>query len=171
MQGYSVVTSDDHKAGHVVGEQDEFLIVEFGTLRKQKHVLPRAFAHARNGGEKVVAATVTWDILKDSPTVEGDGSFDRHAVAEHYGLADHFADEPSEGYGENIPYRDPAFGPDEPAAAAGLTTAEQQRVAIREELANTGGEDGRVPAPHVSPGITGGDRYRDAPGTKPANED
>lgn len=165
MHGYSVVTSDDHKAGQVVDEQGEFLIVEFGTLRKQKHVLPKAFAHER-GGEEIVNATVTWDILKDSPTVGDGGEIDGTAVAEHYGLADHFADT-SEGYGENIPFRDPAHGPDEAAAAAGVSTAEQERQRVRKELADTSGV---AEAPHTSPGITGGDRYRDAPGTKPANE-
>ena len=166
MHGYSVVTSDDHKAGSVVGEQGELLIVEFGTLRKQKHVLPKAFAHERDG-EETVAATVTWDILKDSPTVDGDGSIDLEAVAEHYGLADHFEEPPAEGYGETIPYRDPAFGPDEAARAGGVSTVEQERVSIREQLADTSGV---AEAPHTSPSITGGDRYRDAPGAKPANE-
>ena len=165
MHGYSVVTSDDHKAGHVVDEQGELLIVEFGTLRKQKHVLPKAFVHQRDG-EETIAATVTWDILKDSPTVGGDGAIDHDAVAEHYGLADHF-EEPAEGYGETIPYRDPAYGPDEAARAGGVSTAEQERVAIREQLADT---SGKAPAPHVSPGITGGDRYRDAPDADPAHE-
>ena len=165
MHGYSVVTSDDHNAGHVVGEQGEFLIVEFGTLRKHKHVLPKAFAHQRDG-EEVVNATVTWDILKDSPCVDRDGGIDSTAVAEHYGLADHFADT-SEGYGENIPFRDPAHGPDEAATAGGISTAEQERVRIREQLADT---SGAAEAPHTSPSITGGDRYRDAPGAKPANE-
>ena len=165
MHGYSVVTSDDHKAGQVVDEQGEFLIVEFGTLRKQKHVLPKAFAHQRDG-EEVVSATVTWDVLKDSPTVDNDGGIDSTAVAAHYGLADHFADT-SEGYGEDIPLRDPAHGPDEAAAAGGVSTAEQERVRVREQLADTSGV---AEAPHTSPGITGGDRYRDAPGAKPANE-
>ena len=160
MQGYSVVTSDDHKAGSVVEEQGEYLIVEFGTLRKQKHVLPKAFATAR--GDETVAATVTWDILKDSPTVGSDGGIDNDAVAEHYGLADHFEeDAPAEGYGETIPGRDPAYGTD------GVEAAERERVAIREQLSDTSGQ---APAPHTSPSITGGDRYRDAPGAKPANE-
>jgi len=167
LHGHSVVTSDDHKAGNVVGEQGEFLIVEFGTLRKQKHVLPKAFAHQRDG-EDVVNASVTWDILKDSPTLDGDGGIDASAVAEHYGLADHFAADTTEGYGDNIAFRDPAHGPDEAAAAGGVTTAEQERVAMREQLADT---SGAAQAPHTSPSITGGDRYRDAPGVKPANED
>lgn len=164
MQGYSVVTSDDHKAGHVVEDQGEFLIVEFGTLRKHKHVLPKAFAHPR-GGEDVVNATVTWDILKDSPTVDGDGAIDHDAVARHYGLADGTTDT-TEGYGETVPYRDPARGPEEPAASANLATAEQERLATRKAM--TESNRGKVPAPHTSPSITGGDRYRDADGVEPA---
>ena len=164
MQGYSVVTSDDHKAGHVIEEHGEFLIVEFGTLRKQRHVLPKAFVHAREG-EDTIAATVTWDVLKDSPTVGGDGEIDHSEVARHYGLAEGVAD-PTEGYGENIPYRDPAYGPEEPAAAAGLATAEQDRIATRKALNDAG--RGKIPAPHTSPSITGGDRYRDADSVEPA---
>src|SRR6266581_5589239 len=40
MQGYEVVTIEDDKLGHVVGEDGEFLIVEHGLLKK-KHALPR----------------------------------------------------------------------------------------------------------------------------------
>lgn len=169
MQGHPVVTSDEHKAGQVVDVQGEFLIVEFGTLRKQKHVLPKAFATQREG-EETVAATVTWDILKDSPTVGGDGSVDSEAVAEHYGLADHFENEsaPASGLGDTIPGSDPAYGAEEAARAGGVSTAEQERVAIREQLSDT---SGAAEAPHTSPSITGGDRYRDAPGAKPAGEE
>lgn len=136
MQGLSVVTSDDHKAGQVVADQGDFLIVESGTIRKQRHVLPKAFATVR---DDVVCATVTWDILRDSPTADGDGEFDHEAVAEHYGLADHFEDAPAEGYGESVP-GDPAHGPDEAARAAGLKTAEEERVAIHKSLSQGEGE-------------------------------
>jgi hypothetical protein len=159
VQGKPVVTSDDHKAGHVVDVQGEYLIVETGTLRKHKHVLPKAFATER-GDE--VCATVTWDILKDAPEVDGDGSIDRDAVAEHYGLAEQFAEPPTEGYGESLP-DDPAYGPEQAARAGGVATAEEERLAVREKL--SAGADERPD--HPSPGITGGDRYRDAPGTKP----
>ncbi len=153
MQGLSVVTSDDHKAGQVVAEQGDFLIVESGTLRKQKHVLPKVFATTRGD---VVCATVTWDILKDSPTVSGDGNFDHEAVAEHYGLVDHFEEAPVEGYGESVP-GDPAYGPDQAARAAGKKTEGEERVALRESL-----HPGSDAPPHTSPSITGGDRYKDA---------
>ena len=45
MEGYEVVTVDEHKVGKVVGESGDFLIVEQGALLKSKHALPREFAH------------------------------------------------------------------------------------------------------------------------------
>jgi hypothetical protein len=153
VQGTQVVTSDDHKAGHVVAEQDDYLIVETGTLRKHRHVLPKTFAHER---DDLICATVTWDILKDAPEMDSSGHIDREAVAEHYGLAEHFEEPSTAGYGDLLP-DDPAYGPDQAARAAGLPTAEEERVAIREKL----NRDGDRPD-HPSPGITGGDRYRDA---------
>jgi hypothetical protein len=60
---------------------------------------------------------------------------------------------------------DPAYGPDEAARAAGLPTAEQQRVAVREKL-----RPGADEPDHPSPGITGGDRYRDAPNVNPPKD-
>lgn len=146
MQGSPVVTSDDHKAGHVVGEEADYLIVETGTLRKHKHVLPKTFATERDG---TICATVTWDILKDAPEVDGNGNIDRDAVAEHYGLAEHFEE-----------------GPEEAARAGGIVTAEQERVAIRKQLSDTSSD-----RPDPSPGITGGDRYRDAASTNPRKSD
>ena len=72
MEGYEVVTVDEHKIGKVVGESGEFLIVEQGILRKSKHPLPREFAHrprrARAGralegfGVKLLVAGVRWSF-------------------------------------------------------------------------------------------------------------
>jgi hypothetical protein len=157
VQGSPVVTSDNHKAGHVVGEEGDYLIVETGTLRKHKHVLPKTFATERDGE---ICATVTWDILKDSPEVDGNGNIDHDAVAEHYGLAEHYEEPSTEGYGEMVA-DDPAY------TDAGVATAERGRVAIREKLADTSADR----PDHPSPGITGGDRYRDAPGTDPPKGD
>jgi hypothetical protein len=156
VQGQDVVTSDEHKAGHVVGEQGEYLIVETGTLRKHRHVLPKAFTGG--GDDGTVRATVTWDILKDAPEADGDGTFDEQAVARHYGLAPALEDAPAEGYGETIS-QDPAY------ADAGVAAAEQQRVSIREQLSDPG-----MGTPDPSPGVTGGDRFRDAPGPKTSDE-
>ena len=92
MNGYDVVTTEDEKVGTIVGEQGDFLIVEHGTLRKSKHALPRELAHV-DEGEQQVRITVPKDMFCDSPKVNGE--LDRVAVAEHYGLVEHFADEPT----------------------------------------------------------------------------
>jgi len=83
MEGYDVVTVDEHKIGKVVGESGEFLIVEQGMLRKTQHPLPREFAHV-DDAEQQVRVTVPKEIVADSPTVDGD--FDERAVREHFGL-------------------------------------------------------------------------------------
>ena len=83
MEGYDVVTVDEHKVGKVVGESGEFLIVEQGALLKSKHALPREFAHV-DDAEQQVRVTVPKEIVSDSPKVDDD--FDERAVREHYGL-------------------------------------------------------------------------------------
>jgi hypothetical protein len=91
MEGYDVVTVDEHKIGKVVGESGEFLIVEQGVLRKSKHPLPREFAYI-DDAEQQVRVTVPKAILADSPKIDGD--FDEREAAEHYGLVT--APEPDE---------------------------------------------------------------------------
>lgn len=83
MEGYDVVTIDDHKVGKVVGESGAFLIVEQGALLKSKHALPREFAHV-DDSQREVRVTVPKEVVSDSPKVEGD--LDERAVREHYGL-------------------------------------------------------------------------------------
>src|SRR5262249_51337269 len=85
MEGYDVVTVDEHKIGKVVGESGEYLIVEQGLLRKTQHPLPREFAHV-DDDEQQVRVTVPKEILADSPKL--DEYFDERAVKEHYGLGD-----------------------------------------------------------------------------------
>ena len=83
MDGYDVVTVDEHKIGKVVGQSGEFLIVERGMLRKSKHPLPREFARV-DDSEQQVRVTVPKEIVADSPTL--DAGLDERAVKEHYGL-------------------------------------------------------------------------------------
>ena len=83
MEGYDVVTIDDHKVGKVVGESGNYLIVEQGALLKSKHALPREFAHI-DDAEQQVRVTVPKEIVSDSPKVDDD--IDERAVKEHYGL-------------------------------------------------------------------------------------
>jgi hypothetical protein len=138
MEGYDVVTSDDCKYGQVVGVTDGHVIVEHGTLRKARHAIPETFATADESGH-VVRLTVSKDIVDASPKLDGD-SFDRQAVAEHYGLAESTAAPETEGYGEVLP-DDPANSADTDAIQAGRETADQQRAAIREGGLDAGGQE------------------------------
>jgi hypothetical protein len=127
MEGYDVVTVDDHKIGRVVGESGQFLIVEQGALLKSKHPLPREFAHV-DESERQVRVTVPKEIVADSPKVDDD--FDEQAAAEYYGLA------PSpgpgtEGYGTSDA-GDPSRSSEEEAVRQGMVPAEEQRARIRE---------------------------------------
>ena len=45
MHGYDVVTRDDDKVGHVVGEHGDYLIVEHGTSSRQARDLRASFVH------------------------------------------------------------------------------------------------------------------------------
>jgi len=62
VEGYDVITSDDSKAGHVVGTRGDDLVVEHGTLRKTRQLLPRTFVEVDDSA-KVVRATITKDVL------------------------------------------------------------------------------------------------------------
>ena len=85
MEGYDVVTVDEHKIGKVVGESGDFLIVEQGAILKSKHALPREFAHV-DDSQQLVRVTVPKEIVSDSPKVDDD-RIDEREVAEHYGLS------------------------------------------------------------------------------------
>ena len=90
MEGQEVVTSDDQKLGTVIASRDDCAIVETGTVFKSKHAIPREFLHEHDG---VFRATVTKDVVNDSPKVDPD-AFDVAAVREHYGLDGTFEVEP-----------------------------------------------------------------------------
>lgn len=130
MEGYEVVTVDDHKVGKVVGESDKFLIIEQGALLKSKHALPREFAHVDETEQKV-RVTVPKEIIDESPKVD-DEHFDEQATAEHYGLAP--SDGPgTEGYGvTDAEAGDPSRSSAEQAARQGLESPEEQRARMRE---------------------------------------
>jgi len=129
VEGYDVITSDEHKLGHVVGTMGDNVIVEHGTLRKTKHAVPKTFAHV-DDGEKVVRLTVSKELVEESPKLD-DGHLDEQAVAEHYGLAEGYADPETLGDGELLP-DDPAWSAEEEALRAGIPTAEQERLRARE---------------------------------------
>jgi hypothetical protein len=149
MEGYEVVTSDGSKAGHVVGTRGDGLVVEHGTLRKSRHVLPRTFVEVDDDA-RVVHATVTKDVLETSPKLHGD-EVDDHAVAEHYGLAGGFADPETKGDGELLP-DDPGLSAEQEELRLGLKTAEQERLDVLE---------GRETPEPESPGLLGERTPRD----------
>src|SRR5215475_1304873 len=125
MEGYDVIGSDDHKLGAVTAVDDDLLIVEGGLLRKSKHAIPLAFAHA-DESEQVVRLSVSKQVVDDSPPLEN-GDVDRQAVAEHYGLV-----QPTEV--------DPDSSAEEDALRRGVDPAARDRARIR--------EGGSEPGPH-----------------------
>jgi hypothetical protein len=129
MEGYEVITSDDSSAGHVVGTKGDALIVEHGTLRKSRHLLPKKFVEV-DESERVVRATVTKDIVESSPKLDGD-TVDERAVAQHYGLAGGYEAPETEGYGDVLP-DDPARSAEEDEQRLGLQTAEQERLKVQQ---------------------------------------
>lgn len=129
MEGYDVITSDEHKLGHVVGTMGDNVVVEHGTLRKTKHAVPKTFAHV-DDGEKLVRLTVSKEIVEESPKLNGDEP-DERAIAEHYGLAAGYDAPETEGDGELLP-DDPAWSAEEQELRTGLPTAEQERLRAKE---------------------------------------
>lgn len=129
MEGFEVVTSDDCKIGHVVDVREGHVVVEHGLLKKTRHAVPEAFAHA-DEAEKTVRLTVSKEIVESSPKLEN-GSVDTQAVAEHFGLAAGTPAPETEGYGELLP-DDPARSADQELLRAGQEPADKQRAETRE---------------------------------------
>jgi len=82
VEDQTVVTSDDQKLGTVVAERDRCVVIETGHVFKTKHAIPREFLHEVDG---VLRATVTKDVVGDSPKVDLD-NWDCSAIRLHYGL-------------------------------------------------------------------------------------
>jgi hypothetical protein len=154
MDGYTVVTSDDSKVGHVVGEAGGNLIVERGHVLKSHRPLPRALVDV-DDGEQVVRATVSKSVLEDAPEVSADGSdLDEAEVARYYGLAAGEAEPETQGDGV-VTADDPARSVEADREAAGMPSPEEERVAARRNL------EGGEPVGPPSPGLLG-DRTPDS---------
>jgi hypothetical protein len=149
VEGYEVITSDDSRAGHVVGTRGDALVVEHGTLRKARHLLPRVFVEV-DESEHVVRASITKDVLDSSPKLDGD-EVDERAVAEHYGLAAGFDAPETKGAGDLLP-DDPGLSAEQEDLRLGRETEEQKRLAIQKGLVDADDEP-------PSPGLLG-DRTR-----------
>ena len=150
MEGYEVISvNDDKSIGHVAGREGDFLIVEHGHLRKTKNALPLTFADIDEANERVVT-TLAADLVYDSPKIEN-GSIDRHAVAQHYGLED----TSFEGLGD-VDADELELGAEADMRRGGEQSAPEERAKIREQL---GGAEKPV---DESPALLG-DRYAQVP--------
>jgi hypothetical protein len=153
MDGYDFITAvDDKRWGTVVGRQDDYVIVEHGTLRKHCYAVPESAVEVDESAQQV-RTTLSGEIIGESPRVEGD-SADWNAVARHYGLAETEAAPPTEGYGDTVA-GDPALGAEYQEGRAGIDTATEERARIRE-----GDADATDAMPDESPALLG-DRLAD----------
>ena len=164
MQGFDAITFGDEKAGTVVGKQGGYLIVEHGAIFKHKRAVPDTFATVDEDAQ-VVRLTVSKDIFEAAPEVK-DGGVDEQATAEHYGLVDKAdpgdddAVEPeTQGYGDVVP-GDPAHSAERVGADHGVEPTAEERAAQHGKI---GRGEGPLDEGPPSPGVTGGDRRRDAP--------
>ena len=150
MEGYDVITSDDHKVGSVLGVDGDLVIVESGLLRKTRHAVPQAFAHV-DADEQVVRLTLSKELVESSPAIDDD-SIDRAAVAQHYGLAEGEAAPETEGYGD-VTADDPAWGAEHEELRTGVEPAAQQRARMREGDTESGPRGRPIipPDPHEGP--------------------
>jgi hypothetical protein len=150
MESYEVITSDDRKVGHVVGEKGGNVIVEHGLLRKTRQAIPKPFVHA-DESEEVVRLSVSSEIVENSPKIEG-GRLDEREVARHYGLAAGDPAPETEGYGELLP-DDPARSAEQEELRTGVEPTVQRRAAIREGRDEPGPRGRQIipPDPHEGP--------------------
>jgi hypothetical protein len=158
VRGYEVVTSDKRTVGRVVDVKDGYLIVESGRLRRSRRPIPREFVHAVDEAE-MVFVTVPMRVLHDAPKADRQSRFDRSEAAWHYGLAETYAQPPTEGAGSSLPH-DSAWGSDRDAIAAGRPPAEHRRAEIRKHMRP--GETGEHGASHRSPALFGDRRWQDS---------
>ncbi len=86
MNGYDLITAvDDKRWGTVVDEQDDFVIVEHGSLRKHRYAVPKSSVDVDEDA-KEVRTTLSGELIGESPKV--DDGLDRDTIARHYGLGE-----------------------------------------------------------------------------------
>jgi hypothetical protein len=158
VEGYEVVTNDEHKVGRVVAVSGDMIVVEHGSILKRRNALPRELVHVDDDA-RVVRATISKDVFSDSPKVEGD-RVDTRAVASYYGLARGFDAPSTQGYGDVVP-DETARSAEEDAQRLDVGAPTQERASIRAKMSDAEGALDRGSSP--SPGVTGGDRFADAP--------
>jgi hypothetical protein len=127
--GKEVVANDGRKIGRITAVRDDCVLVETGHVFKATHAIPAMFVH---GDDAAVRATVSKEVVMDSPKVE-DESWEVHAVLLHYGL---------EGPFEVDPDPDATETADAVGARAGVEPASLERTRIREHEQRRSHPDG-----------------------------
>jgi hypothetical protein len=156
MNDYEVIGSDGDTVGHVVGQENDLIIVERGTLRKHRYALPRTFVEIDDEAG-VVRTTLSKQLIEDSPEVDDDG-VDEQQIAAYYGLAGGYDQPDTLGSGVTDP-DGPAFGADTQTRRAGIIPPEEKRARMREGEDDVYGPPGRQLIPP--------DPHEDVPGRKP----
>jgi hypothetical protein len=82
LNGQDVISSDDQKLGHVVGERDNCAIVEHGHVFKTRRAIPLSFLAE---ADTTMRATITKEMFESSPNA-ADRRWDKDAILMHYGL-------------------------------------------------------------------------------------
>jgi hypothetical protein len=144
VEGYTLVSADDKEVGEVVGKLGDSVVIEHGLIRKRRHVVPLAFASADDEA-RVLRSTLSKEMIESSPHVADDG-VDEAEIAAYYGLA------------ETTTPVESVVSSDLQARSDGLPAVEEDRAEMRDDLASGEGRLDRG----ESPGIAGGDRFRDA---------
>lgn len=155
MHDYEVRVFDE-KVGTVAGRVGDVVLVQHGTLRKHRRGLPSVLVDV-DDDERVVRATVSKDMIETAPEADGD-DIDERAVLAHYGLAGGYEQPETLGYGELNP-DDPAWSAEQQEIRTGVQPAAAERAEVRSGL---GPGEGALDTGPPSPGVTGGDRRRDA---------
>jgi len=88
MERREILTIDRECLGVVVGEFDDYFIVESGKLRKTRRALPKEFARPDANGSGYIVQ-MGRGLLANSPKLAGagDGAIDGDVLAGYWGIS------------------------------------------------------------------------------------
>jgi len=88
MERREILTINRECLGWVVGEFDDYFIVESGKLRKTRRALPKEFAQPDAGGSGYIVQ-MGKGLLANSPKLAGagDGAIDGEVLAGYWGIS------------------------------------------------------------------------------------
>lgn len=86
IHGYRVVSQEGKTVGHIAGESETAIVVEYGTWpRKAWRAVPKRYVSV-NEEERRVLMQVSKEFLAQSPKLKEGVSVDDEAVASWWGL-------------------------------------------------------------------------------------